>query len=280
MTVFNTATYLVESIESVLQQAASSPLELIVVDDGSTDGSLEIASGFAVRYPGMIHHLQHDGGGNRGISASRNLALSHATGTFIAFLDSDDVWLPHHLRTLLGVLRRTPEAAAVFAGAERWTRFSEPFDEAKAREAWWGENYLPPLVPAGEAAGLLPPGRLLQWFLRDESKVPCICSMVVRAEAARVIGGFVDEFRGLYDDQAFHAKLSLHFPLYAADVCVARYRRHDASCCTVARQDESISKAEQQRFLTFIKDYAGRVAEAALFAEEFVSLASGNNVRR
>lgn len=265
MTVFNTESYLAEAIESVLHQQTARSWEMIIVDDGSSDGSLRIAQRYRDRYPDRICLLQHARGQNHGISASRNLALRHARGEFTAFLDSDDVWLPHHLETQASLLRRLPHVAMVYAGSERWVDASRPFDEVAARRSWWGGNYLPPLVPEGQRTGLLERGELLQWFLDDDSMVPCICTVVVRTAAARESGGFCDEFRGLCDDQVFHATLSMEYGVYANDVCVARYRQHERSCCAVAEKDGANSAVERKRFLRFLesRDYltsAGVVA--------------------
>ncbi len=255
MTVYNTQAYLREAVDSVFAQRTHRTWELIVVDDGSSDGSLSLALELQALHPGRIRVLRHPGGLNCGISKSRNLALSHARGVKVAFLDSDDVWLPHHLETLAAILDREPGIAGVFGEAERWFDFAQSFDEVAARHAWWGSNYLPPLLPPGEPDGIVLPGELVECFLKDESLVPCICSVMVRREAARAVGGFADEFHGLYDDQAFHAKLSLRYHLYAERTPVARYRKHNASCCAKGAADEVVSITERRRFLRFLASY-------------------------
>jgi glycosyltransferase involved in cell wall biosynthesis len=252
MTAHNSAQYLAEAIDSILQQQTLFTWELIFVDDGSIDDSLGIAQGYAHSFPSSVHVFTHPNGRNHGISASRNLALQQAKGELLAFLDSDDVWLPHHLETQAALLDSMPEVVMVYAGAERWVDFSAPFDEARSRAATWGSNYLPPLVRAGESAGLLTRGRLLQWFLKDQSLVPCICTVMLRTAVARSVGGFCDEFRGLYDDQAFHAKVALGHDVYANDCCVARYRQHAKSCCARARQEKT---TERERFRSFLSMY-------------------------
>ncbi len=264
MPIYNTRPYLHEAIRSVLAQDFAGGWELLLVDDGSTDGSKDVAQAFAGRHPERIQLLQHRDGQNLGISTSRNLALTHAQGECIAFLDSDDVWLPHHLSTLCSVLLQDAHTAAVYGSAERWVRFDEECVPETSAAAWWGQNYLPPLVPGGESAGLLQPGKLLQWMLEDESMVPCICSMLVRTQAARAVGGFVNNFRGLYDDQAFHAKLSLRFPVHALDVCVARYRMHPNSCCASGRSNKPAADLERKRFHQFIQYYTARLTAETL----------------
>lgn len=269
MTVYNTAQFLPEAIESVLAQRTARTWELLIVDDGSTDASFSIAQFYAAAYPRQVSVLQHPEGANRGISSSRNLGLRHARGARLAFLDSDDVWLPQHCEILARVLDAEPGIAMVYGAAERWVNHRLPFDDTAARAASWGSNYLPPLLPAGQQGGVIPQGVLPDWFTADESFCPCICSVMVLARAARSVGGFCDAFRGMYDDQAFHAKLSLRFPAYALDVCVARYRQHDRSCCARARTDKHTMEVEQHRFSSFLD-------EQRLVSSETFSSATGS----
>ncbi len=85
--VFNGASFLRQAIESALAQSFP-PDEVIVIDDGSTDDSLEVASSLPV----LCIHQPH-----AGVSAARNAAIERANGDLLAFLDSDDVWVPQKL---------------------------------------------------------------------------------------------------------------------------------------------------------------------------------------
>ncbi len=87
--VYNGASYLAAAIESVFAQTYT-PIEIIVVDDGSTDGSAIIAGAFP-----KVHLLTQP---NRGVADARNAGLAAAQGELIAFLDHDDLWLPEKLR--------------------------------------------------------------------------------------------------------------------------------------------------------------------------------------
>lgn len=96
MPCYNAMPYLDEAMQSVLGQ--SYPLvELIVVDDGSTDGSTEVLQRLAVEHPERIMLLYQNRGGP---FVARNQALAHANGNYIAFLDADDIWHPDALRLM------------------------------------------------------------------------------------------------------------------------------------------------------------------------------------
>ncbi len=233
MTVCNGEAYLCEAIESVQMQKTSAEWELIVVDDGSSDRSRHIAQSFAAA-DRRITVLMHADNSNLGISASRNLAMKHARSHVLAFLDADDIWLPYRLEHQLSLLRTRPEIAMIYGQAERWWDFERKFDETVLQN---GRNYTPKVVPHGEPAGTIPVMTLLRWFLRDESFTPCTCSVLVRTDVARELGGFDTSFRGLYDDQVFYAKVSLQHPIFVDTRCVARYRRHPDSCCSQASED-------------------------------------------
>jgi glycosyltransferase involved in cell wall biosynthesis len=104
MPCYNYAQYVGDSIASVLK-STEKDLELIVVDDGSTDGSRAIVKAAAARDP-RVKPIFHEK--NLGISASRNDALKAAKGNFIAFCDADDLWLPEKLEHQLELLEQYP----------------------------------------------------------------------------------------------------------------------------------------------------------------------------
>src|SRR5207248_3034632 len=93
---YNAQAFLDETVQSVFAQKYKN-WELILVDDGSTDGSTDIARRFADDNPERVRCLEHPSHTNCGASASRNLGVREARGQLIALLDADDVWLPHKL---------------------------------------------------------------------------------------------------------------------------------------------------------------------------------------
>jgi glycosyltransferase involved in cell wall biosynthesis len=105
---YNCAPYLAEAIDSVLLQAGVN-MEIIVVDDGSTDNTKEVIE----KYRHRITYISQMP--RRGASAARNLGIQRASGDWIAFQDADDIWLPEKLSMQLDALQRYPDARLVFA---------------------------------------------------------------------------------------------------------------------------------------------------------------------
>jgi glycosyltransferase involved in cell wall biosynthesis len=103
---YNCASYTVETVESVLNQTYAN-IEIIVVDDGSTDNTGEELKKFA----GVIQYIYKENGG---ACSARNLGIGLSTGEYIACLDCDDLWLPEKLEHSLAVLEACPELALVF----------------------------------------------------------------------------------------------------------------------------------------------------------------------
>lgn len=108
---YNREKFIRETIASALAQSYPQ-VEIIVVDDGSTDGGDKIAESFIPT--GKVSVFRHDGGGNRGQSISLNLALSKANGEFIAILDSDDIFLPNKLTDQVAYLNSNPDVGLVY----------------------------------------------------------------------------------------------------------------------------------------------------------------------
>jgi len=108
--VYNGERYLADAIQSVLDQTYQN-FEVILVDDGSTDGSAVVAKRFgeAIRY---VHQA------NGGVCKARNTGIAVARGTYLAFLDQDDLWLPEKLAVQVAYLDSHPEVGAVYCQCE------------------------------------------------------------------------------------------------------------------------------------------------------------------
>jgi glycosyltransferase involved in cell wall biosynthesis len=110
--VYNREPFLGEAIRSVLAQKYAGQLEIIVSDDGSTDRSLDVASAFGDRVKVV---RKPEGCTAQGASGTRNRGIAAATQSYVAFLDSDDFYLPDHLNTMAAALERRPDLGFVFS---------------------------------------------------------------------------------------------------------------------------------------------------------------------
>ena len=241
----NGGSFIREAIESVLAQTYEG-WELLLVDDGSSDDSTEIAQAFAAAHADRIRYLTHEGRANRGASASRNLGARHARGEYIAFLDADDVYLPTKLEQQVPLLDAHPEAALLYGATEYWHSWTGRSEDT--RRDWVWRRY------GVEPNASVSPPTMLVTFLRDGGTVPCMGSVLARRQAVERVGGWEESFRHICTDQVFHAKIALRFPIFIADGCWDRYRQHEASAChTVARAGQS--DAAFERYLCWLEAY-------------------------
>jgi glycosyltransferase involved in cell wall biosynthesis len=226
---FNAERFLSEAVESVIAQTHKD-WELLLVDDGSADGSTTLAQGFAARHPDRVRYLEHPGHQNRGMSASRNLGLANSTGDHVAFLDADDVWLPHKLAEQLEILRQDPTVLMIYGRTVIWYSWSGLPDDS-TRDFVYGLGVTPD-------AAVDPPALAIQ-LLRNEVQTPTTCNALMRRELFAQVGGFVETFRGIFEDQAFFIKACLHARVYVSGTRWALYRQHPDSCCAIAERDKT-----------------------------------------
>lgn len=112
MGAYNYAQYVGRAIESALEQDyPADRMEIVVVDDGSTDDTPQIVSELAERHPGRIKFVQQ---ANGGYIAATNRAMSEAGGELLALLDADDVWLPYKVSRQVALLQSRPKLGMVF----------------------------------------------------------------------------------------------------------------------------------------------------------------------
>ena len=133
MTFLNAERFIEEAIDSVLAQTLQD-WELILVDDGSSDTSAAIAHTYATQIPARIRVLQHPGGGNRGIAASRNLGMAASHAPYIALLDADDLYEPRRLELHVDCLDKNPDVGVVFSQERYWHSWAPESASASSPE--------------------------------------------------------------------------------------------------------------------------------------------------
>jgi len=207
--VYNGERFLAEALDSALAQSMRD-LEIIVVDDGSTDGTAAIADAYAARHPGVVRSIHQP---NLGLCHARNAALTAASGRYFALLDSDDVWLPHHLADSVAELERRGDVALVHADIERIDTDGNSLGIA-ARH--W------------HSAG---PDAFVALYLRREHV--CCPTAVFRRSVLERVGAFDPQFNRLgCEDRDLWMRIAAEADILFLDTVHARYRLHGTNMST------------------------------------------------
>jgi len=236
--VLNGERFLEEALASIAAQTTDD-WETLVVDDGSTDESRSIMEAFATRDARFVV-LAHEGGVNRGMSASRNLGVARSRGEYVTFLDHDDAMMPEKLAAQAAALDAHDDAGAVIGPNLRWHSWRGPDADDHVQELG---------VESGRV--IAPPGPLPVFLARTPSTPQA--GMIRHALFDR-IGGYDESFRGMYEDQVFLAKMFLGAPVYVSAEIWQKYRQHDDSCVNRSHRDGSQLVA-RRRFLRWLRGY-------------------------
>jgi glycosyltransferase involved in cell wall biosynthesis len=216
---YNYGRYLGEAIESALKQTYP-PLEVIIVDDGSTDETPQVLAAFGTR----IRSVRQV---NAGVGAARNNGIGMARGEYIALLDSDDIWMPTKLELQMSRFAKDPSLGLVHCGAET-------FDES-------GRTLNTCL------AGM--EGRVADEMLRFDSDVIRAGScMVFPKRVAEELGGF-DARLPPSDDWDFCYRVAARYPVGYVREVLLRYRQHEGGLHrNVARMEMAMQISLAQAF--------------------------------
>ena len=241
---WNDERFLPDAIASV-QAQTTERWELILIDDGATDDSARIARAQTSADP-RIRYLHHAGHRNLGPSASRNVGLHEARGRHVTFLDADDTLVPDALAAQAAILDARPEAAMVYGPIHWWYGWTGSPGDA--------QRDFVESIPV-RADTLVPPPWLFLRFITGRARVPS--KLMARTAVAREVQGFDGDFRGLYEDQVFCAKVCLRYSVHIAGRSFYRYRQHASSRSSEVARDGTIAEAHQE-FLRWLTAYVQR----------------------
>jgi glycosyltransferase involved in cell wall biosynthesis len=236
---YNAEKYLAQTIETVLQQTYTD-FELLVVDDGSSDRTPDIVTDCSDPRVKLISQV------NQGVSAARNTGIAHATGEFVAFLDSDDLWMPHKLETHVRHLQANPELGMSFARVEY-------------------------LNPDGTRTGARTNLRLRNIKIQHLYYENLACTpsnVVVRRAVLPDTGGFDGGLSG-FEDMEFSVRVSFWgWQVEGLDETLAFYRAHPFGISAQLYQMEK----EWHLFNGKVKTYAPEMAEKHRFRAHAMAL--------
>ena len=202
-TCFNHKSFVVNALESIRAQSYKN-VELIIVDDHSTDGSQDVIAGWLKRTGTRAKFLAHRK--NMGICRSRNDALGHASGKYVACISTDDMWLPERLAAHTAILEKLPTTtAAVYSDAYLMDETGD------AVEGMFIERYRSADPPDGGTYEALLEGNF----------IPSLATLV-RRSAMQAIGPY-DE-RLVFEDWDMWLRLSQRYDFAYSSTPVARYR--------------------------------------------------------
>ncbi|MEX2231776.1 MAG: glycosyltransferase family A protein [Cyclobacteriaceae bacterium] len=195
---YNCERFISETIDSVIHQTFKN-FEVLIVDDGSTDGLRQIAGEFTLRDTRIKYRYQK----NLGVSAARNFGFRQSHGNFIAFLDSDDIWLPENLELKLNRFERD-NVGLVHSDASIINEHSEK-KQATLR---------------GAEGDLL--DALLLW---DGTQIPGPSSILIRREVLDTVGLF-DENLSTAADKDLFIRIAARYKIGRVDQVTWKYRIH------------------------------------------------------
>jgi Glycosyl transferase family 2 len=204
---YNGAAYLAEAMKSVLDQTFSD-FELIVVDDASTDATVEIARSFEDR---RIRHFSNRV--NRGLVGNWNRCLELARGTYVCIFRQDDAMMPDNLAAKVSLLDRSPTAGFVHSNVLQVGPQGELLSE------WWSPK------PAPEDVGFHAGAAVLEKLLLSGGNAVCAPSVVLRRDCVEAIGPF--DGRLLYTaDWEMWMRVAVFFDVGYSIEPLVKYRRH------------------------------------------------------
>ena len=195
MPIYNRSSTIERAINSVLNQSYKN-LELILIDDGSTDETLSIVKNIKDERIKLIIHEE-----NKGVSVARNTGLKNANGKYVAYLDSDNEWDSKYLEATVGGFIELPDADAVYSGQLIYDKFDSPIKFVRF-------------------------GSYNKSLLHNNNYIDMNC-FVHKLDIYKEIGGFNSELKRLVDWD-FILRISNSFTIYSLPILLSKYYEHNA----------------------------------------------------
>jgi glycosyltransferase involved in cell wall biosynthesis len=197
---YNHARYIGQALDSVLAQTYRD-FEIVVVDDGSTDGSHELLLDYQQRYPDQVRYSWHAGRANKGVTATSNVGIARSQGEYLAWLGSDDVWYPHKLEKQMAHFAAQPAAGMVCSYATVVDENDRPFPGVMGKDV------------SRDAFRQLVVGNVI-----------CPSTIVVTRACLNDVGVFNEKL--VYSDWELFIRIAAKYPVGFIAEPLASYRMH------------------------------------------------------
>ena len=268
--VYNGSLYLDHAVRSVKAQTFED-WELLLIDDGSADGSFEKMEKWA-ETDSRIKVLHHPGHVNKGVSSTRNLGIQHARGKYVALLDCDDEWLPDKMEKQVQILEEYPDIVLTYCKAVTIDREGIELDKSAH------DINFPKICGSGIAGKT---GNVVDLMIRDTLWMPCL-TVTIRADVLKKTGGFDETLSYQVDDHLLFTLIANEGPVYFIDKVLAKYRIHPTSytCTTdwlysmVEYYDRLYSSLPEKYFTVISSSYSQTVAMKLVSLSSFMSSGS------
>ncbi len=241
MPAYNAERFIAQAIHSVIRQTYAN-WELIVVDDGSTDRTSDVIRSFAEKDGRIIHFSQP----NSGQGKARNLAIGHARGDLLAFLDADDLWVENKLAIQITLMEETKSDLAYSSGYIFLDGASEDIEEFR--------------ILSGQIRG-----REAFNSLVEMNFIPML-SVVARRDLVKDVGGFAveKEIQNCEDYDLWLTLAGKGVVFYGIDSKLVRYRRHPNS--TTYEREKVV-----RPMITVLEKHYGKFPEADLIIKRRIT---------
>lgn len=252
---YNRSKYICEAIESALAQTFQD-FEVIVVDDGSNDDTRQRIE----RYLPEIKYIYQE---NAGVSAARNTGIAASEGEYVAFLDSDDLWIRDKLKLQVEFMDSRPQFGMVFTDCCMF----------RGEQIVWPSYFR-------ERQGLVASGDIFDNLIRESFIITS--TVLVRRELLHETGMF-DESFFVAEDYDMWLRIARRCPIGAMDICQVKYRLHDASLTSTAdtiyfdMMIRMLKKHERYLYRNDTKRYVRRRLAEFHFDRGYMKLDQGNN---
>lgn len=224
---YNAESYLAITLESVLNQTFSN-FEILIIDDGSTDKTTHIALKYSL-LDDRIRLIKQD---NHGVATSRNVGIKYAKGEYLAFLDADDIWLPHKLETHIEHFHNTPNLGLSFGKVEFIT-----VDGHSTKQ--YSNSRLQNIHPED---------------LYYENLVITPSNAVIPKQVFAEIGGFDPEINGMEDAELFLRITCSHWKVEGIDQILIQYRNNSSGFSSHLQRLEKVWEEANTKIHSYAPD--------------------------